>query len=138
MLSLSKRPGALLAAPAAIVLAAAAAYAIGEAVLASAPVPEQPGFVDTVLASRAVVAAIRLAIIFAGVFVVLSVIALIARGQWLTRIGPVQVSGLDTENARLEKTLQSSEERVDVLRGRLAVAEEGLGILHNNRSEERK
>jgi uncharacterized small protein (DUF1192 family) len=82
--------------------------------------PDHPGFVDTVLGSRAVVAAIRLAIIFAGVFVVVSVVALIARGQWLTKVGPVEVSErvsvVRTENQRLERSLEKSDETIDSMR----------------------
>ena len=81
---------------------------------------DDPGFVDTVLGSRAVVASIRLAVIFAGVFVVLSVVALIARGQWLTKVGPVEVServsDLKTENRRLEKSLAQARNRIGKLR----------------------
>jgi hypothetical protein len=73
--------GLLLFAPTMLVLFAAGIFAIGDAVLAPAPASDHPGFVDTVLGSRAVVAAIRLAVIFAGVFIVASVVALIAQGQ---------------------------------------------------------
>jgi hypothetical protein len=108
----------LLVLPTLLLLFAAAAYAIGDAVFAPAPAPKNPGFVDTVLGSRAVVAAVRLAIIFAGTFVVVSVIALIARGQWLTRVGPVQVSeqvsGLDAENQRLQESLETPEKRLTI------------------------
>jgi len=65
-----------------LLLAAAGIYAIGDAVLAPTPTPENPGFVDAVLASRPVIVTIRLAIIFAGVFVVASVVASIAQGRW--------------------------------------------------------
>jgi hypothetical protein len=65
--------------------------ATADAVLASMPSPEQPDFVDTVLASRAVVASLRMAVIFGAIFVVLSVVALVARRQWLTRVGSLEV-----------------------------------------------
>lgn len=116
--------GVLLVVPTLLVLFAAAVYAIGDAVFAPTPVPKQPGFIDTVLGSRAVVAAIRLAIIFAGVFIVLSVVALIAKGQWLVRVGPVQVSeqvsDLDSENQRLKESLENARETIDNLKGDLA------------------
>jgi hypothetical protein len=77
-----------------------------------------------VLASRAVVAAIRLAIIFAGAFVVISVVALIARRQWLTKVGPVQVSeqvsDIDAENRRLKDSLENARETIDNLKQDLA------------------
>jgi hypothetical protein len=108
-----QRLGPLLAVPAVLVLVAAAIYAIGDAVLAPAPTPDDPGFVDTILGSRAVVAAVRLAVISAGAFIVSSVIALIARGQWLTRVGPVQVSDINAERQRIEKSLGKYDETVD-------------------------
>jgi hypothetical protein len=105
-------------------------YAIGDAVLAPAPTPDDPGFVDTVLGSRAVVAATRLAVIFAGVFVVLSVVALIARGQWLTKVGPVQVSErvatVDAERQRLGGELAQSDVDIDKLRQEIAMIDELL------------
>jgi hypothetical protein len=103
----------------------AGAFAIGDAVLAPSPTPDHPGFVDTVLGSRAVVAAIRVAIIFAGVFVVASVVALSSRGQWLTRVGPVHVSErvatVDAESQRLEGELAQSDADIDKLRQEIAV-----------------
>ena len=119
-----KRLGALLVGPTLLILFVAAIYAIGDAVFAPTPVPEQPGFIDTVLGSRAVVAAIRLAIIFAGIFIVVSVVALIARRQWLTRVGPVQVSeqvsDIDAENQRLKESLENARETIDNLKQDLA------------------
>jgi len=125
-----QRLGRLLAVPGLLVLFAAAAFAIGDAVLAPAPTPDDPGFVDTVLGSRAVVAAIRLAVIFAGIFVIVSVVALIARGQWLTRVGPVhvseRVSDVEAENRRLEKLLEKTDETVEDMR---QATGEGHGML---------
>jgi hypothetical protein len=87
--------------------------------LAPAPASREPGFIDTVLASRAVVASIRIAIVFAAAFVVLSVVALIANRQWLTRVGPVEVtekvSDLAIEMRCLEKDLQVAEETISKL-----------------------
>jgi hypothetical protein len=107
-----------------LVLFAAGIYVIGDAVPAPAPTPDHPGFVDTVLGSRAVVAAIRLAVIFAGVFVVISVVALIARGQWLTKVGPVEVSErvrtVDAESRQFEQSLAQAAERIDKLRQEIA------------------
>jgi hypothetical protein len=109
-----------------LLLAAAGLYAIGDAVLAPTPTPEHPGFVDAVLASRAVVAAIRLAIIFAGAFVIASVVALISQGRWLTRVGPVQVSEkietVDAESQHLQRSLAISRETVDNLERDLAIS----------------
>jgi hypothetical protein len=115
-----QRLGLLVVVPTLLVFFGAAVFAVGDAVLAPAPAPNHPAFVDTVLGSRAVVAAIRLAIIFAGAFVVVSVVALIARGQWLTKVGPVEVSApvaeVRTENQRLEELLAKADETVDGMR----------------------
>lgn len=113
-----QRLGLLLAAPTLLVLFAAGAYAVGDAVLAPAPAPDHPGFVDTVLGSRAVVVAVRLAVISGGVFVVLSVVALTARGQWLTRVGPVHVS--DVDNQRRLVSIEHVRETIDNLEQDLA------------------
>lgn len=94
-----------------IALTLVISLAIADAVLAPTPAPGQPDFIDTVLASRAVVAAVRIAIVFAALFVVLSVAALIVRRQWLARIGPVEVekvSDLEGENHRLEEELEKA------------------------------
>jgi hypothetical protein len=49
-----------------------------------------------------------------------AVIALIARGQWLTKVGPVEVServgDVRTENQRLERWLEKSDETIDSMR----------------------
>lgn len=98
------------------------ALAIGEAALAPAPAPKQPDFVDTILASKAVVAAIRLAIVFAAAFVALSVVALVARRQWLSRVGPIEVekvSDLDAENHRLEKELDEANRTIESLKQKM-------------------
>jgi hypothetical protein len=104
------------------------ALGIADAVLAPAPSPKQPDFIDTILASRAVVVAIRIAIIFAVVFVVLSVIVLIARRQWLTRVGPVEVSGrvsdLDAGTLRLEERLDDAYQSIESLEANAAYAQQ--------------
>jgi hypothetical protein len=110
-----------------IVLIFITALAATDAVLAPTPAPKQPDFIDTILASRAVVAAIRIAIVFAGIFVVLSVTALIARRQWLRRVGPVEVeevSDLDTENQQLRRELDEARQIIKDLRQKVAISEQ--------------
>jgi hypothetical protein len=98
------------------VLALVIGLAIADAVLAPTPSSNHPDFIDTVLASRAVVAAIRLAIIFAAAFVVLSVVALVAERRWLRRVGPVEVSSLDAENQQLKEELAIANRAIEDLR----------------------
>lgn len=120
-----------------LLLAAAGIYAIGDAALAPTPAPEHPGFVDAVLASRAVIAAIRLAIIFAAAFVVGSVVALAGQERWLTRVGPVEVSDLDAVNQRRGERLARTLETIDKLRQQLAADDELLNGTSRKDSYER-
>jgi hypothetical protein len=132
--------GGLLALPALLTLSVAGMYAVGDAVLAGAPSPKDPGFVDGVLASGAVLAAIRLAIIAAAAYIVASIVALIARRQWLTRVGPVevsaQVSDLQAENTMLRSALDSAEKKADYLEEELAVAEDLVDSMLGNIGKE--
>lgn len=66
-------------------------YAAYDAITADRPKPQNPTFLDTIIASDSVVAAIRIAVIASAIFMVVSVIALISRRQWLTGFGPVRV-----------------------------------------------
>lgn len=114
-------------APVWIALILVVALGIADAVLAPAPSPEHPGFVDAILASRAVVVALRIAIIFAVLFVVLSVVALISRRQWLARVGPVEVekvSGLSAESQRLEDELEIANQMVESLKRQVAYSQQ--------------
>jgi hypothetical protein len=99
----------LLMVPLAILLVAASVYAAGDAILAPAPSAASPGFLETILAGRAVVAAVRVAVIFASAFVVVSVVALISARRWPTRIGPIEIadglSQLEAENEFLRSAI---------------------------------
>jgi hypothetical protein len=101
------------------VLIVAATYAVADAIFAPAPLSRSPGFVETVLASRAVVAAVRIAVIVAAAFLVVSVVALISKRQWPTRIGPVhlreEMSGQEAENGQLRRALEIAETTIDDL-----------------------
>lgn len=125
-------------------LAATGIYAAGDAVLAPAPTPEHPGFVDAVLASRAALAVIRLAVIFVGAFVIASVVGLTARRQWLTKVGPVEVSDVDAERHRRGEELRQARETIARLRQQLSVDGElltacrGRGKSHMNDREVRE
>jgi hypothetical protein len=97
--------------------------AIADAVLTPTPAPRQPDFIDVFLASRAVVIAIRIAIVFAAAFIVLSVIALVAQRRWLTRVGPVEVgtlTSLEADNQRLDGELRIANQTIEDLRGQAA------------------
>lgn len=73
------------------------------------------------------VSAIRISIIFASTFVVLSVVALAARRQWLRRIGPVEVSEvmshLGSESRHLEERLDGTTQDIEELGAAVAYAQ---------------
>jgi uncharacterized protein YlxW (UPF0749 family) len=102
--------------------------AISDAVLAPTPAPHQPSFIDTILARRAAVAAIRIAIVFAAGFLVLLVIALARQRRWLTRVGPVEVSeevvDLRKEIQRFEKKLKAADEAIEALESTAAYSQQ--------------
>jgi hypothetical protein len=83
--------------------------------------------VDLVLESRTVIAAIRVAVVFAAAFFVVSVVALMARRQWLVRVGPVEVSDqvadLDLEKQRVEESLENAMQTIDSLRYELVLSD---------------
>jgi hypothetical protein len=114
-----------------LILLAAVAYGVGDAIFTPTSIPQQPGFVDIVVGSRSVIAAIRVAVIFAAAFFVVSVVGLTARRQWLIRVGPVEVServsDLRSESRRLEESLEKAEETIDILRYKLMKSNFVLG-----------
>lgn len=97
-----------------------------------------------VFASRMMVASARLAVLFLGVYIVLSILMHMRRGQWLTAAGPFKVSEsvrkLDAtsmrlqaerdkalnENRRLRTQRHRSLSELERLRGVLGEAEEEL------------
>lgn len=125
--------GKLLVVPVLLALFVIAGYAVGDALLADSPEPADPGYVDSVLASGAVVAGIRIAIIFAAIYVVVSVVALIARRQWLTKVGPIEASEQVTEalreNQALRDQLESAGDTIRDLEDELRDTNELLGIV---------
>ena len=91
-----------------------------------ATVKENPGFIDVVFGSRAVVAAVRTLIIFGSAYMALSVLALIWNQHWVTGLagahtGKIErsVSGLDEERERLATRLAESKETIQGLEDRL-------------------
>jgi hypothetical protein len=109
-----------------IVVSLVFTIAVADAVLAPVPASKEPGFIDAVLASRAVIAALRIAIVASALFVVLSVVALTRRGQWLTRLGPVEVEELTVraENDGLERRLEDTDQAVARLEASVAYTQQ--------------
>lgn len=109
-----------------LILLAAVGYGVGDVVFTPAPISRRAGFEELVLGSPTVVAAIRVALIFAAGFFVVSVVALMVRRQWLVRVGPVEVServaNLAIEGERIEESLENAMQTIDSLRYELAVS----------------
>ena len=74
------------------------------------PVKADPGWLDNIFASRTVVWAMRMLIFVGAVYVVGSVIALVAQGMWLTDFGPFKVS---ESFGRLKKRVEDSIQELD-------------------------
>jgi hypothetical protein len=85
-----------------------------------------PGWLATIFASRGVVGAVRIAIIFAAAYVTISVCVLIGSRKWLTRVGPVEVAesarGFDAESGSLSDDLAAARDTIDGLETRLGAA----------------
>ena len=83
-----------------------------------------PSWLSTVFRSRGVVGAVRIAIIFAAGYVVISICALIGGRQWLSRVGPLEVSRsgavLDAMREKQAGDLAETRDEMDRLRIRLS------------------
>jgi hypothetical protein len=128
--------GNLLVIPALLLLLGGVGYAIVDAISADRPEPADPDFLDTIIASDAVVAAIRIGVIAAAAFVVISVVALVARRQWLTGFGPIRVgqsveelnAAYQVRTAQLyeaQQTIDELEEELDATTNLLNAVLEG-------------
>jgi hypothetical protein len=65
-MDIGHRAQRIVALPLALLMAVAVAYAAADAITASRPAPADPSFFDTIIASDAVVAAIRIAVVAAA------------------------------------------------------------------------
>lgn len=94
------------------------------------PTKANPGFIDTIFASKIVIVASRVAVLFIAAYAVISVVGLIARRQFLTRVGPLQVSDsvarLDQEAEFLRSMLSDAQQTIDLLERRLADSDQEL------------
>lgn len=96
-------------------------------------VKKEPGVLDNVFASRIVVAAIRAVILFAAIYVVLSMVILGWRGHWITTFLGVQtgkveqsVTGLNAEVERLTDALKDAKDTIRTLENDLRDTTEEL------------
>jgi hypothetical protein len=75
-----------------ILAAAAGAIAMSVQMYRHGPIQATGNPLAPIFASRLMVGAARLAVLFIGVFIVLSILMHMRRGQWLTAAGPFKVS----------------------------------------------
>ncbi|MDQ6727819.1 MAG: hypothetical protein M3066_16890 [Actinomycetota bacterium] len=78
-----------------------------------------PSTLDVVFASRFTITVVRVAILFGGIYAVVSVVALISRGQWLSSVGPFKVSdsvqALERQNDQLTRALDDAIATIETL-----------------------
>ena len=75
-----------------LALVAAAALAVKQIYPRTLPAASNPSFVDNIFDSRVVILLIRVALIFAAGYVVISVVGLIVGRRWLAELGPFKAS----------------------------------------------
>jgi hypothetical protein len=107
----------------AVVLAAAVVFVPLEAFPHHIRGARSPSFVDNVVDNSVVLFAVRLAVLFAVVYVGASVVGLIAGGRWLSQLGPFKASDpvarLDLGTEDLETSLAVAVETIETLKQRL-------------------
>jgi hypothetical protein len=73
------------------------------------PAARNPSFVDNIFASRIVILAMRIALLFAAAYVAVSVVGLVANRRWIAELGPFKASEplarLDESAAAMESDL---------------------------------
>jgi hypothetical protein len=91
---------------------------------------KDPSFVDNIFANQFVLMFVRVALIAAAIYVVVSVIALMGGRRWLSELGPFKVSDpiarLDSSARLLQNELQEAVDTIQELEGRLVESDETL------------
>ena len=91
---------------------------------------KDPSFVDNIFANPFVLMFVRIALVAAAIYVVVSVIALMGGRRWLSELGPFKVSDpiarLDSSARLLQNELQEAVDTIQELEGRLVESDEGL------------
>jgi hypothetical protein len=93
-----------------LALVAAAVLAATQIYPNKLPATKNPSFVDNIFDSRVVILLIRVALIFAAGYVVISVVGLIVGRRWLAELGPFKAS---EPIARLEHGAEALEKDLD-------------------------
>ncbi len=94
------------------------------------PTTTNPSFVDNIFDSRVVILGVRVALIFAAGYIVISVVGLIVARRWLSQLGPFKASDpiarLDNNAQSLESDLQDAADTIHDLEQRLVESDESL------------
>jgi hypothetical protein len=94
------------------------------------PESKNPTFIDDIFASRIVVLFVRVALMFAAGYVVISVIGLIIGRRWLSELGPFKASEpierLERGAEALERNLGEALTTIDELEERLVDSDAAL------------
>jgi peptidoglycan hydrolase CwlO-like protein len=89
-----------------------------------------PSFVDNIFDSRIVILGVRVALIFAAGYIVISVVGLIVARRWLSQLGPFKASDpiarLDNNAQLIESDLQDAVDTIQNLEQRLVESDESL------------
>lgn len=113
-----------------LTLLAAAVLAVIQIYPHSLPATKNPSFVDNIFDSRVVILLVRVALIFAAGYVVISVVGLIVGRRWLAELGPFKASEpiarLERGAEALEEDLSDALKTVEGLERRLVASDEAL------------
>lgn len=94
------------------------------------PTTANPSFVDNIFDSRVVILGVRVALIFAAGYIVISVVGLIVARRWLSQLGPFKASDpiarLDNNAQLLDSGLQDAIDTIQDLEQRLVESDESL------------
>jgi septal ring factor EnvC (AmiA/AmiB activator) len=116
-----------------VALVGAALYSIYPQKLAT---EKNPSFVAEIFHSRAVIVMVRIAVLFAAVYVVASAVGLMAGRRWLTQLGPFRaaepIAKLDDAAERLEEDLKDALGTIDDLSTSLEESDHALQKAHDD------
>jgi hypothetical protein len=113
-----------------LALVVAAIVAVAQIYPSQLPTGKNPSFVDNIFDSRVVVLLLRVALIFAAGYVVISVIGLIVERRWLAELGPFKASEPIARVERgaevLDTDLGDARETIEGLQRRLVESDDAL------------
>ncbi len=126
-----ERAGQVFAVVILVLLAAGIVFAVIGIYPHRIPAEKNPNFVDNIFASRVVILAARITLLFAAAYVAVSVVGLIANRRWISQLGPFKASDpiarLGHSAEALESDLQDAVETIQKLEQRLVESDESLG-----------